>query len=479
MLSTKILRCLFLALFVIPYCPMQVTADVAVIEQDHQMEAASKGNLLKRHKKHRKNRQKCSDLPEPKPNGILDLSMQNCICCNENKKERYVTFKVNTSCSSNAEMCKSFREFNLATYPTIVNPSALTITQDPAFDPPLPPGQPFAYPPEVMNNPRSVVGKQVLVVGGSRGLGKAVADRFYREGACVTATSRYPECYKKTPYPLKKLDVRFENDVKDFFKELIKEICQIDILVILPGVYWNGPLTEATGDDLLSLYNLKVAGFQRVVYYALPFMRHSDDTRVISFSSSEAYVSFPDNGSVYAMANIALERWNDALQADAMLSKARGITTFGPTFSLVQPIYINSSIGLYEYYHASSLKKNSQPVETGVLSTVGDQNLGGGLFTGGPGGTPQPSPTVDEAVFRIAIAPQPGVRYSTPEAGEETILGVPYLEFIQFINTIPPTDLVNLLTLSGANGTLSPSYLQASKERAIDVLCVPFNPCCK
>lgn len=469
MLSYNILRCLLAALFVLSSLPGQMSAEVNVLERAQRRHVPCKKNSHKRDKK------KCCDLHEPKPNGLLDLSMQNCICCHENKKDRYVTFKVNTSCQSHKKMCKAFNQFDLSTYPTIVNPAALTITQDPAFDPPLPPGQPFAYPPEVVNNPRSVIGKQVLVVGGSRNLGKAIADRFHQEGACVTATSRYPNCYARTPYPLKKLDVRFEDDVKRFIKHLVKEIHQIDILVILPGVYWSGPLSEATGDDILGLYNLKVAGFQRVVHYALPYMRHSDDTRIISFSSSEAYAPFPANGSIYASVNLALERWNDALQQEVMLSKARGLTTFGPTFSLVQPVYINASIGLYEYYQASSLKKNSQPVETGILSTVGDQSLGGGLFTGGPGGTPQPSPTVDEAVFRIAIAPQPGVRYSIPEAGEETLLGAPYLNVIQLINSIPPTDVVNLFSLGNATGIISPEYLQLSKDRAIDVLCVPFK----
>ncbi len=413
----------------------------------------------------------CSKLREPSRDGVLDLSMQNCICCEENKKERFVTFNVNTTCESHKEMCKAFRNFDLNKYPIIVNPAALTITQDPPFDPPLEPCQPFAYPPEVTSDARSVVGKHVLVVGGSRGLGKAVADRFHQEGAHVTATSRYPDCYEKPPYPLKKLDVRFEKDVKEFIKKYVKKVCHIDILVILPGIYWNGPLEQATGDDILGLYNVKVAGFQRVVHYALPYMRHSDDTRVISFSSAEAYASFPGDGSVYAMANIALERWNDSLQSDEMLNKARGLITYGPTFSLVQPVYITSSIGLYEFYKASSLKKNSLPVESALVSIVQDQNLGGGLITSG--NTPSASPTVDEAVFRIAVAPQPGVRYSIPDVNEETIFGVPYLDFIQLVNSMPPTDAVNLFTSTIASTVLEPEYLEESKEAALDALCEP------
>lgn len=418
-----------------------------------------------------KNSQDCRKLRNPSLNGALDLSMQDCICCDENKKERFVTFKVNTTCESHNEMCKNLKNFDLSKYPVIVNPAALTITQDPPFDPPLAPCQPFAYPPEVTTNARTVVGKQVLVIGGSRGLGKAVADRFYREGAYVTATSRYPECYAKTPYPLKKLDVRFEKDVEQFIKKYVKKHCHIDILVILPGVYWNGPLQEATGDDVLTIYNIKVAGFQRVVHYSLPHMRHSDDTRVISFSSAEAYSTIPGDGSVYAMANIAQERWNDSLQADEMLKKARGLVTFGPTFSLVQPVYVTTSIGLYEFYKASTLKKNSIKVESALVSIIQDQNLSGGLLTSG--NTPPPSPTVDEAVFRIAIAPQPGVRYSIPDANEETLLGIPYLEFVTFVNSLPPTDAVNLFTSTIATTILEPEYLEESKEIAIEAFCKP------
>lgn len=413
----------------------------------------------------------CSDLSQPKPNGVLDLSFQNCICCAENKKEQFVTFKINTSCSNHKEMCKALKYFDITDYPAIVHPSALTITQDPAFDPPLPPGLPCAYPPEVIDNPRSVVGKRVLVIGGSRGIGKAIAERFHNEGACVIATSRYPECYEKTPYPLKKLDIRLEKSVKKFFKKVTKKNSKIDILVIVAGVYWDGPLLQATGDDILGLLNLKVAGYQRCVHYALPHMLHSDDTRVISFSSVASYVSAVNNTSVYSMANIAQERWNDSLQEEMMFSKAQGIRTYGPTFSLVQPVFITTDIGLFEYFNASSLKKNSFPIEAALLSSVGNQNLGGGILTGGPNTVPYPSPTADEAVFRIAIASQPGVRYSVPDANDEFINGVPYLLFLQYLNTLAPTDLVNLMVSSSAVGTNSPEYLEESRQRAIEVFC--------
>ncbi len=196
MLSKRMFGCLFCAMFALVSLPVGMNADNKVVEKGY--------------KKHKSCHKSCKNLSEPEPNEVLDLSFQNCICCSENKEDRFVTFKINTSCVNNKEMCKAFKNFDLDSYPTVVNPSALTIIQDPAFDPPLAPGQPFAYPPEVLDGARSVVGKKVLVVGGSRGLGKAIADRFHNEGACVIATSRYPDCYEKTPYPLKKLDIRTE-----------------------------------------------------------------------------------------------------------------------------------------------------------------------------------------------------------------------------------------------------------------------------
>ncbi len=262
-----------------------------------------------------------------------------------------------------------------------------------------------------------------------------------------------------------------KKNVKSFFKKLTKKSKEIDILVIAAGVFWNGPLSPATGDDILGLFNLKLAGYQRVVHYALPHMLHSDDTRVISFSSGSAYLSLVANLSIYSAVNIALERWNDALQEEMMINKARGTTVYAPTFSLVQPVFITTDIGLFEYFNASSLKKSSQPIEAAILSTVLDQNLTGGAFTGGAGTVPYPSPTVDEAVFRIAVAPQPGVRYSIPEANEEFLNGIPYQQFVQFINTSSPTDVVNLITQISAAGSLSPEYLELSKESAIEVFC--------
>lgn len=373
----------------------------------------------------------CARLPQPptleEPYGDI-LAGENCLCCLENRQ------MLSKKDVNHNKVCRSYEELCASLCAPLNYPAASvppSYTPDPAL--PVPSCQKIIFPP-MPENPLSLQGKNVLVIGGSKGIGKAVAERFTAEGCNVIATSRHPECYEKpVGYSLQKVDIRFEDEVKSYITHVV-ETCfkgKLDILVNCAGIYWGGPLGAATGDDLLNILNNNVAGYQRVTHYALPYMRHSNETRVISFGSTASYViSHPFGG--YTISKIAIQKWNDTLQIEEMFNKALGFEQFGPTFSCIEPDTVLTSIGLYEWFQASTLSPNDPLVEGLQQTLAGIQNTD--LIT-------MPASLTAEVAFRIAVAPQPGVRYT--DALEDSPFMT--LELVRETNVLSQDDAINLI----------------------------------
>jgi NAD(P)-dependent dehydrogenase (short-subunit alcohol dehydrogenase family) len=374
----------------------------------------------------------CARLPQPpvfpEPYGNI-LEGENCTCCFENRVLPLKTdLNDNKVCLSYEELCKSL--CTPLTYPGVPVPPSYT--PDPAVV--VPPCQKDIYPPEVPN-PLNIRGKNVLVIGGSKGNGKAIAERFAdpRVGCNVIATSRHPECYEKpVGYSLQKVDVRFEEDVRSFIEHAVGKCFngRLDILVNCAAVYWAGSLALATGDDLLQILNNNVAGYHRVTHYALPYMRHNNETRVISFGSLAAYAVAPAFGG-YGITKAAIPKWNDTMQIEEMFNKAQGFQQFGPTFTCVEPGVLLTSIGLYEWYQASTLSLQDPLVQGPHMAFAGPQNIAD--FGAAP------TSIVSEAVFRIAVSPLPGVRY-TAVAENDPIMA---LQLVAESNRLSQDEAIN------------------------------------
>lgn len=346
----------------------------------------------------------CPLLPQPPSGKPTSLDGENCISCFEQSpyslpcrdaNENKITFNY-------SELCADFNK--TYSYPPIVNPIKLVLTPDPAYV--IPSGQVAVYPVPLPPSPLSLTGKHVLVIGASKGIGKACAERFLSEGANVIGTSRHPECYQPGNYlfPLKKLDIRKTLNVKRFMDSLFLNEWtneQIDILILCPGIHSTGELVDYTGDEMTDIFDLMVSGYQRCVHFALPHMRHSDETRIISLGSTAGEIQ-SGSTSVYSMAKRSLQFWNDMHQSQSMLRKARNLVTYEPTFSLVEPGFILTTIGLYEFYKPASVDENDINVRKENYSRSLFQNTG--IIAANTN-------MVAEDIYRIAAAPQPGVRY--------------------------------------------------------------------
>jgi len=76
----------------------------------------------------------------------------------------------------------------------------------------------------------------VLITGTSRGLGRALAEHFLTDGACVVGCSRKPTDLLSPRYRHNVLDVTDDDAVRAMFREVLAEFGYVDVLVNNAGI---------------------------------------------------------------------------------------------------------------------------------------------------------------------------------------------------------------------------------------------------
>ena len=92
--------------------------------------------------------------------------------------------------------------------------------------------------------------KVVLITGGSSGIGKSIGEFLTDKGYRVYGTSRFPENYTDSKFPLLKLDVTQTKSINECVSELISKTSQIDVLINNAGVGITGPLEEIPIEEM-------------------------------------------------------------------------------------------------------------------------------------------------------------------------------------------------------------------------------------
>lgn len=116
-----------------------------------------------------------------------------------------------------------------------------------------------------------VKSKKIIVIGGSSGIGKAVAQQLARMGSSVVITSRSLSKAQKALEEMKgdivarQLDVDEEEQVNTFFSEFT----EIDHIYVAAGSTALGSLTGGVLSEHLSGFHTRVQGSLRIVRAAI------------------------------------------------------------------------------------------------------------------------------------------------------------------------------------------------------------------
>jgi 3-oxoacyl-[acyl-carrier protein] reductase len=180
--------------------------------------------------------------------------------------------------------------------------------------------------------PMKLKDKVAVITGGARGIGKAVALAYARDGARVAICARTESEIIETVEEIQKLkadaqgwpcDVSLEDPVKDFVGHVVKEFGRIDVLVNNAGVMTRPvPITqlEVKKWDYTIAVNLR--GPFLITQSVLPIMIKQKSGSIINVSSMVgrgAYANF----IAYATSKWGLEGFTQTLAAEARSSNIR------------------------------------------------------------------------------------------------------------------------------------------------------------
>ncbi len=147
--------------------------------------------------------------------------------------------------------------------------------------------------------------KVALITGSSRGIGKATALLFAKEGAKVIVNySKSDKEANAVANEIKNLgsdaiaikcDVSSEEQVKEMIEKAINKFGRIDILVNNAGIVFDVPFAERTVEHWKRTLEVNLIGVFLCSKYAAPHMKKQKHGKIVNVSSTNAIDSFnPD-----------------------------------------------------------------------------------------------------------------------------------------------------------------------------------------
>jgi len=162
--------------------------------------------------------------------------------------------------------------------------------------------------------------KNVLITGGSSGLGKAMAKMLIEEGAKVAITGRDKEKLEEVANNLGAkaihADVTNESDVKNCFDIMQNDLGGLDILINNAGIGSDRkPIDEIDLDEMRKVFEVNVFGLALMGKTAAQIFKKQMSGDIVNIASTSALKGY-EGGSVYSASKFAVRGLSQNWQAD-------------------------------------------------------------------------------------------------------------------------------------------------------------------
>lgn len=181
--------------------------------------------------------------------------------------------------------------------------------------------------------------KTALVTGGTKGIGKAIADRLTRAGAKVIVTARNPSSEMNTAHHFIAADLTQPDQVAQLVREVNDKFGGVDILIdnigglTTPGGGFS-TLTDQHWENELQLNLLAAIRLDRAM---LPKMIEQKSGVIIHISSVAGLLPLWNLNLAYAVSKAALNAYSKALAAE-LASKGIRVMTVSPGGTKTPPM---------------------------------------------------------------------------------------------------------------------------------------------
>ena len=174
-------------------------------------------------------------------------------------------------------------------------------------------------------------GKKAVVTGGTRGIGRAIAEALLRSGASVAICGRTRETVDQACVELKQstggdifgeaADVSKWDQMGHFFGTVASRFGGLDILVNNAGMGVFRSIQDLTPEDWRNTIDLNLTGVFNCCKQALPLLRQNDGY-IIQISSLAGINAFA-GGAAYNASKFGLNGFSEAIMQDLRYQNIR------------------------------------------------------------------------------------------------------------------------------------------------------------
>ncbi len=189
-------------------------------------------------------------------------------------------------------------------------------------------------------------GKNAIVTGGTKGIGRAIAEALLREGLNVCISARTPEEVERAVSELGDIgdanvtgvvcDVRSYEEVKAMFEHADEELGGVDVLVNNAGVGLFKTVEETEPEEFRGVLETNLFGVFYCCHEAIPRMRERGGGYVVQISSLAGANPHP-RMAAYNASKFGLNGFSEALMQEVRHDRIK--------VSYVMPGSVNTEFG--------------------------------------------------------------------------------------------------------------------------------------
>lgn len=176
--------------------------------------------------------------------------------------------------------------------------------------------------------------KKAIITGGGRGLGKATAIAFAKEGIDIAITGRNEAVLKETVSELEAFginamysvfDVSRYEDVRSGIRSIVNTLGSVDILVNNAGIAAFGTFNDMEVSQWSQIIQTNLMGMYYVTKEVLPYLIDKNEGDVINVSST-AGLNGNANTSAYSASKFAVIGMSESLMKEVRKNNIRVCT---------------------------------------------------------------------------------------------------------------------------------------------------------